>query len=306
MRQLTGLLAFIFAASSAGAQQVADSAFAPPIPRPAYPEGTGPVVLLDEAHDNFHTMSGRYLAFARLAQRDGYVVRGSTSRITPAALAGAKVLVIANALGQRNAGGNWTLPTPSAFDSNEVAAIKSWVESGGSLWLISDHMPFPGAVEPIAESFGILMSNGFAMDEGGRGDGIMSYTRSGGNLADHPITRGRNRSERIDSVRVFTGQAFRIVGPAQPLLTITQDVVVLMPPVAWQFSDSTPRFSGRGMLQGAVLRADKGRVAVFAEAAMFSAQRAGPNRIPMGMNDPAAPQNPQFMLNVLHWLSGVL
>jgi hypothetical protein len=39
---------------------------------------------------------------------------------------------------------------------------------------------------------------------------------------------------------------------------------------------------------------------------MFSAQVQGPNRLPMGMNDPAAPQNPQFLLNVLHWLSRLL
>jgi hypothetical protein len=299
-------VALLFLASVAGAQQVADSAFAPPIPHPAFRGGAGPVVLMDEAHHNFHTAEGRYLAFSRLARRDGYVVRSNHERISRATLAGARILVIANALAERNAGGNWSLPTPSTFDSSEVASIRSWVESGGSLWLISDHMPFPGAVEPIAESFGILMSNGFAMDQGGRGGGIMSYGRRTGNLADHAITRGRDGSERIDSVKVFTGQAFRVVGPAEPLLTITQDVVVLMPAVAWQFSDSTPRLSGRGMLQGAVMKVGRGRVAVFGEAAMFSAQRAGPSRNPMGMNDPAAAQNPQFMLNVLHWLTGIL
>jgi len=26
----------------------------------------------------------------------------------------------------------------------------------------------------------------------------------------------------------------------------------------------------------------------------------------MGMNDPIAKQNPQFLLNVMHWLSGLL
>ena len=39
---------------------------------------------------------------------------------------------------------------------------------------------------------------------------------------------------------------------------------------------------------------------------MFSAQVAGPNRNPMGMNAPMAEQNPQFALNTLHWLSGLL
>jgi hypothetical protein len=61
-----------------------------------------------------------------------------------------------------------------------------------------------------------------------------------------------------------------------------------------------------GMLQGAVLLAGRGRVAVFGEAAMFSAQVSGAARRPMGMNDPGAAQNPQFLLNTLHWLVGLL
>jgi hypothetical protein len=39
---------------------------------------------------------------------------------------------------------------------------------------------------------------------------------------------------------------------------------------------------------------------------MFSAQLAGPARAPMGMNHPLAKHNPQFVLNVMHWLSGML
>ena len=49
-----------------------------------------------------------------------------------------------------------------------------------------------------------------------------------------------------------------------------------------------------------------GRAAFFGEAAMFSAQVSGPNRNPMGMNAPSAEQNYQFVLNVLHWLTGLL
>jgi len=84
------------------------------------------------------------------------------------------------------------------------------------------------------------------------------------------------------------------------------NVVLLMPEVAWQFSKLTPSISASRMLQGAVIQYGKGRVAVFGEAAMFSAQVAGPERRPAGMNDPSAPQNAQFLLNVLHWLSGLL
>ncbi len=89
-------------------------------------------------------------------------------------------------------------------------------------------------------------------------------------------------------------------------MTLGRNVVLLKPEIAWQFSQSTPRISAAGMFQGAAIRYGNGRVAVFGEAAMFSAQLAGPNRMPAGMNDPSAPQNAQFLLNVVHWLDGLL
>ena len=39
---------------------------------------------------------------------------------------------------------------------------------------------------------------------------------------------------------------------------------------------------------------------------MFSAQVSGAARRPMGMNAANAGQNPQFLLNVMLWLSGLL
>jgi hypothetical protein len=76
-----------------------------------------------------------------------------------------------------------------------------------------------------------------------------------------------------------------------------------MPQVAWQFTEQTPRVAVEGWCQGATLRFGKGRVALFGEAAMFTAQLAGPNRAPVGMNAPQAPQNAQFLLNVVRWLT---
>jgi hypothetical protein len=292
-------------ASSASAQQVADTAFTPPVPAPAYQEAKGPLILLDEAHYNFHTVNGRYLAFAKLARRDGYRVVGNKKKLSASSLKDAKILVIANALAKRNANGRWRLPTPSAFTAAEIRAVRDWVAAGGSLMLVSDHMPFPGAMGDLASAFGVHMLNGFAMQNDSMATGIFTDTRASGALDEHAITNGRSASERVDSVKVFTGQAFRIDSGA-PLLTITIDAVVLMPAVAWQFSASTPRVPAHGLLQGAAIAFGRGRVVVFAEAAMFSAQVTGPARKPMGMNDPAAPQNPQFLLNVLHWLSGLL
>ena len=305
MRRALAGLALAATAAPLGAQQVADSAFAPPIARPAFAEGAGPVVLLDEAHTNFHTMDGRYYGFARLLARDGYVVRPNRAPFSREGLQGARVLVIANALHVRNAQ-DWVLPTPSAFTAEEIAAVEAWVREGGSLLLIADHMPFPGAAEAMAAAFGVAFGNGFAYDSTEQ-ESRFRFSRGNGLLADHPVTRGRDASERVDSVDTFTGQAFRLMGAdADPVLTLAPGTVLLMPEVAWQFSPLTQRARAGGLLHGAVLRHGRGRVGVFGEAAMFSAQLGGPQRRPMGMNDPGAPQNAQFLLNVMHWLSGVL
>jgi len=286
------------------AQQVADTLFKANIGSPAYKEATGPTVLLDEGHHNFHTMAGRYLAFTRVLQQDGYVVKPHRGRLVQNDLGGAKILVIANALAKENED-DWNLPTPSAFDSAEIAAVRNWVNDGGSLMLIADHMPFPGAAGLLASKFGVLVGNGFALDAGTE-SGRMRFSRSDSSLADHAITRGRNASERVDSVISFTGQAFRLDGTGDALMKLGPNIVLLMPEVAWQFSKLTPSISASGMLQGAAIQYGRGRVAVFGEAAMFSAQLSGPDRAPAGMNDPTAPHNAQFLLNVVHWLSGLL
>lgn len=290
---------------SSQAQQIADTTFNPPITQPAYPGARGPVVMLDEAHFNFHTATGRYLPFTQLLRRDGYVVQASTSRFTKENLQHGKVLVIANALAEVNQS-NWSLPNPSAFADDEIAAVREWVREGGALLLIADHMPFAGAAEKLAAAFGIRFSNCFAtFTEQSRG-ALFVFRRSDGTLANHPIINGKTRDERIDSLITFTGSAFQVEGGAQPLFVLDSSQVLLMPETAWQFTPETPRLSATGWLQGATLRFGKGRVAVFGEAAMFSAQLAGPNRQPFGMNSPQAPQNYRFLLNVMHWLSGLL
>jgi hypothetical protein len=89
-------------------------------------------------------------------------------------------------------------------------------------------------------------------------------------------------------------------------MVIPQGIELLLPEVAWELSEKTPRVAAEGMYQGVVLRHGTGRVASFGEAAMFTAQVSGPQRRPMGMNRPEAHQNPQFLLNVMRWLSGLL
>jgi len=59
----------------------------------------------------------------------------------------------------------------------------------------------------------------------------------------------------------------------------------------------------RFMLSGILLLAAAGSRVAIDEAAMFSAQLAGPQQIPIGMNSPDATRNYQLLLNVMHWLA---
>ena len=146
---LFSCIVLLAATSIALAQQVPDLAYKPPLPRPAYESGNGPRVAIDEAHHNFHTANGRYKPFADLLRRDGYRVDGLGKPLLSDSLEGADVLVIANALNERNVE-DWSLPTPSGLMADEIAAVRAWVEKGGSLFLIADHMPFPGAASDLA------------------------------------------------------------------------------------------------------------------------------------------------------------
>jgi hypothetical protein len=269
------------------------------------------VVALDAGHNNYHTAEGRYSPFAELLRREGYLVESVTGLFAPSLLSGIGVLVISNALHERNVE-NWSLPTPSAFTEAEIAAVVDWVSGGGGLLLIADHMPFPGAAAELAAAFGVEMSNGFAYDTTRvslprpclSAFEIDIFSRARGGLADHPITAGRIAAERVDSVATFTGHAFTASG-AQPLLTLGSAWHSFLPERAWAFTEITQRVHHGGWLQGAVLRWGGGRVAIFGEAGMFTEQTCGGAQ-PMGMNAPQASQNGQFALNVLHWLAGYL
>jgi hypothetical protein len=164
------------------------------------------------------------------------------------------------------------------------------------LWLIADHMPFAGAASELASAFGFTLRNGFAM---GRQQSWPPerYVKSDGTLAEHAITRG------IDSLAGFTGSAVRAPDGAAILGRFPSTHVLNMPQTAWQFEQRNDVLPLDGLTFGAVMNYGAGRVAVFTEAAMFTAQRVqGSTRV--GFTSPVAPYNQAFALNVMHWLDG--
>ena len=295
---LTSLL--VFFAFWSNAQQVQDPNFDPDIKKPAYAKNSGSLVRIDEAHHNFHTIETRYLAFSKVLKKDGYKVEPNKSSFSTQSLKGTKILVIANAVHVSDTS-EWVLPNPSAFTKAEIESVKQWVNAGGSLFLIADHMPFPGAAGDLGKAFGFQFNNGFATDttsgnDPGKKKELDLFTKQSGSLAQHPITKG------IDHVGTFTGQAFQIPKGAVSLLTFDHKYISLQPDTAWKFNTSTKRTSVKGYSQGAVLNFGKGRVAVFGEAAEFTAQLKGKEQKPFGLNSPDADQNVQFLLNLIHWL----
>ena len=275
--------------ATANAQQAVDPDFVASVEHPEYKAERGPIVMIDEAHFNVHTASGGHKPFASVLSLDGFRVRPFKERVSARALKGVDVLVISNA--------------SSAFSDDEVREVHDWVRRGGALLLIVDHMPAPGAIETLASAFGAQWSNGYAQDP--KSGGLIVFKRSDGSLGEHAITNGRNSAERIDQVTTFAGSAFQASG-AQSLLTFKGEAVSWLPTSVGKLVSGTPSISVKGWQQGAVLTLGRGRVALFGEAAMFTAQRVGPNQEAMGMNARNAPQNQQFLLNVMHWLTGSL
>jgi hypothetical protein len=207
----------------------------------------------------------------------------SAERFTSDLLQKARVLLIANAR--------------KPIDADETSAVRRWVSNGGALLLIVDHPPNVTAAELLASEYGVRLRNGGAVDPN-ISDNRLVFRRRDGTLLEHPVTSG------IDSVATFTGSSFELVGPGQPLLVFGAGVQSFLPQDDPERDDPDP-LPLKGHLQGAALTIGSGRIAIFAEAAMFSAQLAGPERRPMGMNATIARQNVQLLLNVLHWLTRV-
>lgn len=299
MRILLSLLLVLFSGVIVCAQQMADPEFNTSVENPAYTKA-GPRVMFDEAHNNFHTMDGRYKPFATLLLNDGYRVVRNRVPFTKKSLDDFKVLVIANALGAEEM--DDTGADAAAFTAAEIDVLHEWVRGGGSLLLIADHAPFGGAAETLAKRFGVEMSKGFTLDEANSADGnpsLIIYSRENKLLLGHPITEGRSGAEKINKVMSFTGQS--LLGPKDSY------AILRLADTAKDTPDrsATTFTSAAGRAQALAFKFGKGRVVVHGEAAMLSAQIAGANKFKMGMNVPGT-DNKQYALNLMHWLSGIL
>jgi hypothetical protein len=332
MKSLVLAAAVLVPGAWLNAQQLPDTSFAVHNAHPAYELGGGPTVCMDAAHHNFHTLSGRYYAFDKLIRGDGFPTRSLTQALSPGALEGCDLVVVAGALAAENAvvegdpeatRSGWNYPHPPAFEPEEVAELLAWLHAGGGLLLIMDHSPFGGAVADLAALVGTVPLNGGAMyrlfgdpdpeallvvaeEVGYTVERLRQALGAPGALGDHPILRGREGiDEPVRSIMTFGGTAFLPSGRVEPLLKLPSDAFGLVstpsvPRELW------PRYPMTGWLAGGAIEAGQGRAVVLGEAAMCTAQRRGPDGAAMGMNNRLAVGNAQFCLNVVRWLAGVL
>jgi len=330
MRRTLFLAWLMLAAAAAPArpQQVEDTTYVPKVARPAFTD-RHPVVMIDEAHGNNLTRTGLYRPFARLLEQDGLNVVSGRQAFSPRGLAPCQVLVIADAISTREVKG------PNARDNAipvpECDVVRDWVRGGGSLLLIADHAPFASAMDSLAVRFGVDMGKSFTVDtrrvdpETGN-MGCILFTRALGLLGDHAITRGRDKTERINRVATFTGQSLvgppgstglLVLSPSAADIPYSPDARHEASPEAIRKADTlnvvkTPgTVTAVGRFQGVAFGCGKGRVVVLGDAAIFTSQFAlgqdafqrGMERLRIGLNRPDLDDNQQFALNVVRWLA---
>ena len=292
-------------------RQMADSNFDTKVARPAY-TNEQPKVLFDEAHNNIHTTGGLYKPFVDLIKNDGYQVIANKEVFSQKTLDGFSILVIANALGANEANDN------SAFTDAECDAVRDWVQSGGSLLLITDHAPTGAAAENLAKRFGVEMSKGMTEDsknhDNTSGDtSQLVFSRENGLLLEHPITQGRDANERINKVMSFTGQSLKTSENGTAFLKLGDSAMNRAATVTVEKSGGDTRVlinygeptPAKDYAQTVALQFGKGRIVILGEAAMLTAQVDGKTKKPFGMNVKGI-DNRQLALNIVHWLSRIL
>jgi hypothetical protein len=308
------------------AQQIPDPNFDASVAHPTY-TSSHPRLAIDEAHNNIHTSGGLFKPFADLARNDGYDVFSNTAKFTNGSLRGKDVLIISNALGElKNDNNNST----TAFTKPECDAVYEWVGRGGSLFLIADHGPMGDAAAPLAERFGVTLGNGFVFDTNYENftdsdPTELVFSEQNHLLGKHAITLGRDRSERLHKLVAFTGESVTIPRGAIAILSLSPTTGEVPTRVDSQllFGDDVAKARANresaatkwpvgGHAMAIAFPLGKGRVVISGEAGMLTAQvfrkrdKNGTLEFVGKMGMDVRNDDRQYVLNVLHWLSGAL
>ncbi|MHC5065241.1 MAG: hypothetical protein ACYTG5_14840 [Planctomycetota bacterium] len=284
---------------------VNDPAFDATVQSPTYENLQGPRILLDGGHHNFFIQWDFIEPFAELAEADGYRAVIDDQIFSPEYLAEFDIVMIITAL-PFDFTTKIEVTTEKTFADEEIAALHDWVETGGSLLVFSEHAPFDQAINSLLERFGITSSVGTVIDTKHHdktigNPGFIVFSRENGFLnEEHPITNGRNESEAIDSVLTFGGSSLTGEGYA--------NLFRLSPTAENQQHPTGVGPFGMGNSQALAGSVGEGKIVAFGDSNGFTAmsfKSEDGSLQSVGMNT-ANHEWKQFVLNVLHWLSGEL
>lgn len=259
-----------------------DDSFDPPIAKPAFASGKGPVVLVDEKHRNVVSLQSYFRPVGRFLGKDGYAVRPSTETFTSENLAKARILIIANAQAAEGAAAD----TP-AFSSEETAAVEAWVKRGGGLLLIADRAPFGGPARTLAKAFGVTLDDNTILRKGddGKPDGVLTIEVAADGDRKHAIFAG------VSKVVYVVGESLDGPGP------------VLRAPRGTYSGPTNQATEGPSAAGKPIILAfphGKGRVVVIGDAGIASAFGSVAGSSHRGISEA---DNALFVRNVFRWLA---
>ena len=294
---ILGLAAFVLAVSASAqapptpavaratppSELTVDESFDPPIAKPAFAAGKGPVVVVDQRHRNVVSLESYFRPVGKFLGKDGYVIRAGNDVFTQAALAPAKVLVIANAQAEDHS------PTGSpAFTDAEVAAVEAWVKKGGGLLLIADRAPFGGPALSLARAFKVTLDDNTILRKGddGKPDGVLTIDVAADGDKKHPVFKG------VSKVVYVVGES--LDGPG----------IVLRAPKGTYSGPTNQAVDGPSAAGKPIILAfthGKGRVVVIGDAGIASAFGSVGGSTHRGISEA---DNTLFVRNTIRWLAG--
>ncbi len=302
MRVLFSILLVFVSAFSFG-QMLNDSPFNASVSNPKYKQQKGPHILIDAGHHNFIVEMGLIKPFVDLSTNDGYRPKIDSGVFTPAYLANYQMVLITPAMPFKF-GSKKEVTTEITFTPNELAALKDWVNKGGSLIMLSEHAPIDKSMTPLFNTFGIQLSIGAVVDSVNydtriqfpNAETLLLFNSNNGLLHNnHPIIKGNNKSEWVQNIETYTGCALTGEGYT--------NIFKLSPSAKFRkWSGSQP--SGGGNSQCLAGSFGKGKLVALGDCNGFTAMyvNSGGKKFSAGMQVEQYDWR-QFVLNTLHWLS---
>lgn len=277
------------------------------IDRPLW-TANAPSVLIDAAHWNDGTGTGRLRAFAGLVEADGYTRLRDGNATRAEVLVDARIAVVANPLGVlgvlRRAAATAGLDGLAFFDDDglitqEIETTLQWVENGGSLLLAADEAPIARGSTGLAARLGVGMRQRLVVDVG-HSEGApanLVFSRENGLFGTHPIVDGFADAPPVNRVVTFRGQALAPPPGAAVLLR-------LGPSASEVAHAGDPPTTGQpvgGLAQAIAFERGRGRVVVIGDTHLLTADAVA-GRPPTGLGW-AGTNNERFVRYVMRWLS---